>query len=171
VHWYPREYLADNRDLVDRINLRLGYRLQLVEASWPGEVTAAGPMVIGYRWRNAGVAPCLPDGHPTITFKDQKGGIAGVFVDEDFNVRELPVSLPEHAMIMSRKEFGPDLEENDKPLITYTLPPAQILKPGAYGVYISVGTVTGEPMLALPLPNDDGRRRYRLGSIKVAVGK
>ncbi len=47
-----------------------------------------------YGWRNAGVAPCLPGGHPTITFKDAKGGIAGVFVDVDFNVRELPVAEP-----------------------------------------------------------------------------
>jgi len=171
VHWYPREFLAANRDLVNRINLRLGYRLQLVEAYWPAEVTAAGPMAIGYSWRNAGVAPCLPGGHPTITFKDEKGGIAGVFVDEDFNVRELPVGPPDQAMIISRKVFGPKFEENDQPLITYTLPPAHILKPGAYDVYISVGTATGEPVLALPLPNDDGRRRYRLGSIKVVAGK
>ncbi|SPE29249.1 conserved exported hypothetical protein [Acidobacteriia bacterium SbA2] len=171
VHWYPRPYLADNRELINRINLRLGYRLQLVDASWPAEVTAAGPMTIGYGWRNAGVAPCLPGGHPTITFKDLKGGIAGVFVDEDFNVRELPVGPPEHARIISREYFGAKIEENDKPLLTYTLPPAHILKPGTYDVYISVGTATGEPVIALPLPNDDGRRRYRLGSIKVAAGK
>ena len=171
VHWYPREYLADNRDLVNRINLRLGYRLQLVEASWQAEVAAAGPMAIGYRWRNAGVAPCLPGGHPTITFKDEKAGIAGVFVDEDFNVRELTVGPPGQAMIISRKDLGTEVEENDKPLLTYTLPPAHILKPGTYDVYISVGTATGEPVIALPLPNDDGRRRYRLGSIKVVTGK
>ena len=171
VHWYPREFLADNRDLINRVNLRLGYRLQLLEASWPAEVTAAGPMAIGYRWRNAGVAPCLPGGHPTITFKDLKGGIAGVFVDEDFSVRELPVGPPEHANIISRKELGPKTEENDKPLLTYMLPPAHILKPGTYDVYISVGTPTGEPVIALPLPIDDGHRRYRLGLIKVIAGK
>jgi Domain of unknown function (DUF4832) len=171
AHWYPREFLAANRDLVNRINLRLGYRLQLVGASWSAEVSVVGPMAIGYSWRNAGVAPCLPGGHPTITFKDEKGGIAGVFVDDDFNVRELPVGPPDKAMIISRKELGPQLEENDKPLLTHTLPPAHILKPASYDVYISVGTATGEPVLALPLPNDDGHRRYRLGSIKVTAGK
>ena len=36
---------------------------------------------MGYRWRNAGVAPCLPGGYPAITLKDAKDGIAGVFVD------------------------------------------------------------------------------------------
>ncbi len=171
VHWYPREFLAENRALVSRVNLRLGYRLQLVEASWPAEVAAAGPVAIGYRWRNAGVAPCLPGGHPTITFKDQKGGVAGVFVDEDFNVRELPVGPPDQAMSLARKQFGTKFEENDMPLITYTLPPAHIVKPGTYEVYISVGTATGEPVIALGLEGDDGHRRYRLGSIKVSAGK
>jgi hypothetical protein len=45
------------------------------------------------------------------------------------------------------------------------------LKPGKYGVYISVGTATGEPVIALPLPDEDGRRRYRLGSILVVGGQ
>jgi Domain of unknown function (DUF4832)/Beta-galactosidase len=169
VHWYPREFLAANRDLIDRINLRLGYRLQLVEASWPREVAAGDAMSIGYSWRNAGVAPCLPGGHPTITLEDEKGGIAGVFVDEDFYVRDLPVATPGQARMISRKRLGSDLDENNQPLITYCLPPSQILRTGTYGVYISVGTATGEPMIALPLPEDDGHRRYRLGSIKVTA--
>ena len=171
VHWYPREFLTANRDLVNRINMRLGYRLQLVEASWPSEVPAAGAMAIGYAWRNTGVAPCLPGGYPAITLKDAQSGIAGVFVDQDFHVRELPVGLPDQAMTISRKELGTKTEENDKSLLTFTLPPAHILKPGVYDLYISVGTATGEPVLALPLANDDGHRRYRLGSIKVTAGK
>jgi len=169
VHWYPREFLAANRDLINRINTRLGYRLQLVEASWPSEVQAAGAMAIGYAWRNAGVAPCLPGGHPAITLKDAQAGIAGVFVDEDFNVRELPIGPPDHAITISRKELGPKTEENDKPLLTFALPPANILKPGTYDLYISLGTATGEPVLALPLANDDGHRRYRLGSITITL--
>jgi len=167
VHWYPREFLTNNRDLIDRINLRLGYRLQLIEASWPSEVAAGGSMAVGYRWRNAGVAPCLPGGYPAMTFKDDKGGIAGVFVDEDFNVRELPVGLPGQAKIISRERLQ-GLPQENKPLIAYILPPPHILKPGAYDVYVSVGAATGEPVIALPLPNDDGYRRYRLGSIKIA---
>lgn len=166
AHWFPREFLKANADLVNRVNMRLGYRLQLVEASWPAQVPAGGPLTIAYGWRNAGVAPCLPGGHPTITFKDEKGGIAGVFVDEDFNVRELPVAAPGQAKVISRLEFK-GLPQNDKPPITYTLPPAHILRPGKYGVYVSVGAATGEPVIALPLPEDDGHRRYRLGSIEI----
>jgi len=167
VHWYPREFLGNNRDLINRINLRLGYRLQLVEASWPSEVPAGGAMVVGYGWRNTGVAPCLPGGHPTLTFKDAQGGIAGVFVDQDFNLRELPVASPDKAKTIWRIETKTGFSQENKPLVTYTLPPAHILKPGTYDVYVSVGTPAGNPIIALPLPDDDGHRRYRLGSIKV----
>jgi hypothetical protein len=168
IHWFPRAFLKDNRDLVDRINLRLGYRLQLQEASWPSEVPAGAAIDVGYAWRNGGVAPCLPGGNPTITFEDAKGGIAAVFVDQDFDVRELPVGAPGAARIISRETLE-GLPENNKPLIGFTLPPAHILRPGTYSVYISVGSTTGTPQLALPLPDDDGHRRYRLGTIKVVA--
>ncbi len=165
VHWYPREFLKECRPLIDKINLRLGYRLQLVEASWPAEVRRAEGLAAGYRWRNAGVAPCLPGGYPAITLKDAKGGIAGVFVDEEFDVRALPVGPPGRAVAVGREVKG--ISQDSKPLAAFALPPANILKPGSYTVWISVGTRTGTPRIALPLEGDDGQRRYRLGDIKI----
>lgn len=167
VHWYPREFLKDNRALIDRINLRLGYRLQLEEASWPSEATAGSPIALGYRWRNAGVAPCLPGGHPAITFKDAKGGIAAVFVDEDFNVRDLPVGPPGKARSIARRDLT-GFPQEDKPFASFRLPPPHILRPGTYDVFISVGNATGTPKIALPLAGGDGERRYRLGSVRIA---
>jgi hypothetical protein len=41
------------------------------------------------------------------------------------------------------------------------------LTPGDYSVYISVGTRTGTPRIALPLADDDGQHRYKLGTIHV----
>ena len=166
IHWYPRPYLKDNLDLIRRINLRLGYRLQLQQASWPSEVPAGGKIDIAYAWRNAGVAPCLPGGHPAITLEDAQHGIAAVFTDENFNVRELPVAPPGEAKTISRRSLT-GFPQEDKPVISFTLPPPGILRPGTYDVYISVGSLTGTPEIALPLPNDDGHRRYRLGTIRV----
>jgi len=34
-------------------------------------------------------------------------------------------------------------------------------------VFVSVGTATGSPRIALPLAGDDGQRRYRLGTVRV----
>ncbi|MFN7997006.1 MAG: DUF4832 domain-containing protein [Bryobacteraceae bacterium] len=169
VHWYPREFLKANQKLIDRINLRLGYRLQLLEASWPSEVGAASTMLVGYRWRNDGVAPCLPGGHPAITLKDDRGGIAAVFADEDFDMRALPVGEPGQAEAIGRelKKGGERLPQSARPLARFQLPPASILKPGNYAVYISVGTRTGTPRIALPLAGDDGQHRYKLGGVRV----
>ncbi len=165
VHWYPREFYQKNKKLVDDINMRLGYRLQLLEVSWPAELAAGDPLTIGYRWRNAGVSPCYPGGHPAITLKDAKGGITGVFVDELFDVRTLPVGPPGEALSVGRQEKASS--QADRPLISYSLPPDPVFKPGTYDVFLSVGSKTGTPVIALPLPDDDGQKRYRLGKITV----
>jgi hypothetical protein len=163
----------------------MGYRMQLLEVSWPAEVAAGSAMDVGYMWRNAGVAPCLPGGFPAITLKDPKGGIAGVFVDENLDMRELPVGPPGKSQPVGREAIGTSqwyeehnafhvtgvrakgVSPSSRPLVSFALPPAHILKPGSYSLHISVGTRTGSPRIALPLPDEDGSRRYRLGSIIV----
>lgn len=162
IHWWPREFLAENRDLVRKISLRVGYRLQLVEASWPGEIPVDGTFWFSTTWRNAGVAPCLPGGHPALTIKDAKGGIVGVFVDEGLDVRTLRVAEADNAPAESHKT------ESCLPLAAdeRTRP----MKPGTYEVYVSVGTATGTPKIALPLPADDGHHRHRLGKLVIAGG-
>lgn len=152
IHWWPREFLEENRELVRRINLRLGYRLQLVSASWPAAVRAESSFRFASRWRNAGVAPCLPGGFPAITLKDSKGGIAGVFVDEGFDMRSLPVGPEGQAEVKTQE-------------VEFLLP--FCLKPGKYDVFISVGTLTGTPRIALPHSRNDGQRRYLIGQLEV----
>ncbi|MCW5979502.1 MAG: beta-galactosidase [Bryobacteraceae bacterium] len=154
VHWYPREFLKEMRPLIDGINLRLGYRVQLREASWPREAATTSPFVFRYSLRYAGVAPCLPGGFPAITLKDDKGGIVAVFVDESYDVRALPVGPPDQA-------------EAIRGAAQFRFPPPPIFRPGAYDLYFSVGTRTGTPRIALPLGDDDGKRRYRLGAIAI----
>lgn len=159
VHWWPHEFLAANEDLVRKINLRLGYRLQLAEASWPSEIAADGTFWFKTDWRNTGVAPCYPGGHPALTIKDAKGGIASVFVDEGLDLRNLRVADPGQAPTESHKSnFGLPLVSEER---------ARLLKPGEYDVYASVGTTTGTPKIALPLPDNDGHHRYRLGKLTV----
>lgn len=153
IHWWPREFLEANRDLVRRINMRLGYRLKLVEASWPAKVEAKSTLRFESIWRNAGVAPCLPGGHQTVTLKDDKGGIVAAMTDTDFDAKSLPVGPPGKAAVEMRKSEFP-------------LP--YILQPGRYSVFVSIGTQTGTPKIALPLEKDDGHRRYELGAIEVS---
>jgi hypothetical protein len=161
IHWWPREFLRAERPLIDRINRRLGYRLRPVEVSWPDTVKAAagkpGPGVPAFEvrsvWENAGVAPCYPGGRIAFTLKDAKGGIAGVFVEESLDARDLPVGPPDRA---PRREVRSRCG----------LP--SFLKPGAYDLSVSVGAADGTPSIALPLADGDGHRRYRIGKVTVA---
>lgn len=152
IHWWPREFLNEQRDLIDRINLRLGYRLQLREMTWPSRVQRNERLNVSMTWANAGVAPCYRGGHAAVTLKDERGGIVAVCVEEEFNVAELQVGPPEKApekRVKSSFGFAPNMSA------------------GKFDFYVSVGDRIGTPEIALPLKSTDGHRRYKLGEIEV----
>jgi hypothetical protein len=111
------------------------------------------------------VAPCYPGGHPALTLKDGKGGIAGVFVDESFDMRALPVGAPGKALTVGRQQA--EASQAVWPMISVTLPPESVLKAGTYDIFLPLGDKTGRPKIALPLAGDDGHKRDRLGTIVV----
>ncbi len=152
IHWWPHEFLEACRDLIHQINMRLGYRLQPVEVTWPAAVSKGGEFAISSQWRNGGVAPCLPGGHPAFTLKDAEGGIVALWADESFDARNLPVGPPGQAGTLSQQ-------------LAARVPFS--VEPGDYDLHVSVGTSTGTPLIALPLPDGDAERRYRLGSIQI----
>ena len=113
------------------------------------------PFSVKSVWANAGVAPCYPGGFMTLTLKDEKGGIVAALSDETLDFRTLKVG-PKDAIPVTTHEskftagrFAPTT------------------KPGVYDVYVSVGQRDGTPVLALPLPNNDGQRRYKIGQIEL----
>lgn len=157
IHWWPREQLQETAPLVDRINRRLGYRLVPTRLAWPARVAVGQPFTAEGDWTNAGVAPCYPGGFPAWTFKDAKGGIAAVLVDEGLDVRSLKVAPPGQApAVPSRARFT-----------VGQVAPA--VPPGTYDIFVSVGRRDGTPTLALPLPDGDGQRRYKVGQVRVSA--
>jgi hypothetical protein len=153
IHWWPRVELNENHALIDRINLRMGYRLQLREMSWPRAVVIGQPFKLGSVWADAGVAPCYPGGFVTLTLKDDKGGLVAVLSDEKFDVRELVPGAVGAVPVRT----------NECQIVVGQVAPAT--KPGTYTVFVSVGQRDGTPRIALPLADDDGQHRYRLGAI------
>ena len=95
IHGWPRDVLDGNRDAIDRINMRLGYRINLEKIRWPKKIRKNEYFTIESAWKNAGVAPCYPGGYPAYTLKDEKGGIVSVLVEENLNVRNLKRRPPE----------------------------------------------------------------------------
>jgi hypothetical protein len=161
IHWWPRELLAENRETVARINQRLGYRIQLREITFPAEARLGEPFTVGTTWANAGVTPCYPGGHWSLTLRDAKGGLASAQVDESFDFRDLKIGQAGEAPVQRlASRFTVALPLRD-PRGTHTPP----TKAGVYDVFVSLGTRDGTPVIALPLPNDDGQRRYKVGQL------
>jgi hypothetical protein len=145
--------LAENRSLIERINRRMGYRLQLREMSWPREVIIGAPFPVRSLWANAGVAPCYPGGFMAITLKDSKEGIVAVLVDESFDLRELKPGPADQIPVTERKVV----------FVAGLVAPVTLA--GDYALYISIGLRDGTPRFALPLAEDDGQHRYKLGRV------
>ncbi|MBP5284576.1 MAG: YbgC/FadM family acyl-CoA thioesterase [Kiritimatiellae bacterium] len=161
IHGDPRRILDENRETVDRINRRIGYRFNLVEATWPDRVFVgenAEEFEISWSWANAGVAPPYADAFPCLTVKDDAGGIMAVVCDDRFNLRFLDVGgdgSPPVAQKRLRVSLGRHL--------------APTFAAGTYDVYVSVGKPDGTPLYALAYDGGDGHRRYPIGKIEFAV--
>jgi len=159
IHWWPRILLDENRDIIEKINRRMGYRIQLKKATFPAKIHLGGSFVVTSEWSNAGVAPCYPGGFIAFTLKNEQGGIVAAFCDESFNVRDLPVGPPGEAPARTiRSTFAVAMK-------TYGYSPNT--QPGTCDLYVSVGMHDGTPVIALPYENDDGHRRYKLGTIQL----
>lgn len=167
IHWWPREELDENRETIERINRRIGYRIQLREISWPAEVALGQPFTVETHWANAGVAPCYGGGFVALTLKDAKGGIASAHVDESFDIRNLKTASPDQAPVEKLQSRLVIAFRHADPRGTFAPP----TKSGTYDVFVSVGQRDGTPLIALPLANGDGQRRYKAGQILVREAK
>jgi len=156
IHWWPREFLTENRDTIEKINRRLGYRIQLRQIRYPSTVPLGEPFTILTKWANAGVAPCYSGGFWALTLKDDKGGIVSVNVDEEFDFKNLKPDGIEQTL-KSDFTIARRLEGGHKP-------PTM---PGIYDLFISIGLRDGTPTIALPLKDADGQRRYKIGKIEL----
>lgn len=154
IHGWPRELLNENRPVIDHINQRIGYRLLPLEVSWPVALEIGEPdFLVKWSWVNKGVAPCYPGGFPCVTLKDSGGGIVAVLTDESLDMRSLKVGLPGEAPSTMHES-------------TFTIGGiAPTTQPGSYDLFVSVGLREGTPRIALPLPEEDGQRRYRIGKV------
>ncbi|MDR2775877.1 MAG: DUF4832 domain-containing protein [Tannerella sp.] len=163
IHWWPEILLEENREVIDRINRRMGYRLQMKDMQWPDSIPVGEPFTIRSQWCNAGVAPCYGGGYPCFTLKDDRGGIVSVLTDTSFNVKTLPVAPPGEATASALSS-------------QFTVAPAfggfsRACQPGTYDLFFSVGKANGTPLYELPYAESDGHKRYHAGKITLAERK
>ena len=158
IHWFPDVEWNELKDTIRKINLRMGYRLLPSQVVCPKEVEIGEPFDVSWTLQNLGVAPCYPGGFVALTIKDEQGGIVSVLADESYDVRDLPVAEPGQA---------PKIERQATFRVGLVAP---VTKEGTYDLYISIGARDGTPVLELPIPGDDGQKRYKIGRITVKKG-
>jgi hypothetical protein len=148
AHWRADEFLKENRPLIDKVNLRLGHRLVLTGVMLPETMVRGREAKIEYRIRNAGVAPCLPDGHVAFTFRrDHESSKASTYTDKTFHVKTLAPNSQDIT-----RTFSFDISK---------------LAVGRYSVWISIGDEQGRPKFELPLSLPEMERRYQVGYVPV----
>lgn len=162
IHWWPREFLNENREIINNVNKRIGYRFQLHQIKIPESIAIGETFTFETQWANAGVAPLYKEGFLALTLKDEKEGIASVNVDDSFDFSSLKPSSTainyDTVTVSSKFVIGRKFVDKQgvfKPAI----------KPGHYDAFISIGLADGTPKIALPLDDEDGNRRYKIGKI------
>jgi hypothetical protein len=157
VHGWPDDFWNEQQACIAAANLRMGYRLQVTEASWPAAAIVGhlGTRFI-HKWRNAAVAPCYGGGFPAITLKNAGGTVVASAVDTLFDVKRLQPG--------PKTTLGPVLADT----LSINLPAS--LAVGQYQVFVSVGGKDGSPVYFLPYNNNDGSKRYPVGNLTVVAG-
>lgn len=184
AHWFPREYLEQNRALIDRINARMGYRLLPREVRYPPRVRIGERCTIESDWSNLGVAPCRERPVLAWTLKDETGAVRWIWSDESFEAAALPVAAPGQAerrthvtmaVFGNAATFSRDSDGLYRAMVREKVLPdflkgttrVPTVESGRYTLWLSLGRYDGQPQIALPIDGDDGSRRYRVGEIEI----
>ena len=181
IHWWPDDLLKFNREEVDEVNRRLGYRFELREATWPDEAANGAEIEIGTAWANVGVAAPCAEYVMSWSLLDGKGTVKWTWVDESFDFRSLPPTLEDGERTVrrtSRVRFGWKWRYNGTPESGMERlhdgrklrhgPNVPTVPEGEYDLAVSVGRRDGTPKIALPLAGESGKtRRYVLGKIRI----
>ena len=153
IHHHARPFYNANKDLMDRMNARVGYRIAPVQLAWNDKVSVRGKVNMNITWQNGGTAPFYKGGYPAVTLRDKNGNIAAVFVDDSFNLKDLEVGPPD-AIPTTNHKFEINLPD--------------VLPGGEYDVYISVGDLDGTPRIQMPIAEEQPEdRRYLIGKLTI----
>lgn len=185
VHWWPEEFLKMNREEIDRVNLRLGYRFELREVTLPDDLQIGKRVKIVAKWANVAVAPPTGECVAAWSLVDEKGALCWTAIDDDFDFRKLKPTVEGEVEVMtveSQIAFGWDFpsyqkpNSKPKPLIRhdgtmrsqFDSEKVPTIAPGEYTLAVSVGDRAGTPKIALAIEGQLGKtRRYALGKVRL----
>lgn len=77
------------RDIVNQMNLKMGYRIQFPKIELPKNITKGSTFNILYDIKNVGVGYCQVECYPKFIFKNKKGEVIASAIDKNFNHQSL----------------------------------------------------------------------------------
>ena len=159
IHWWPEEFLngngkdlPGNRELINAINLRLGYRFHVSSFSFPAKIEKGKVISACIKIRNAGVAPCYKGGYVAVSLLDESGKMICSMVDTKTNVKNL---MP-----------AENADKAPEQTISISLNPPQNTAHGNYHIAISIGDEKGNPLYRLPYDNEI-QKQYIMSEMKI----
>jgi hypothetical protein len=159
IHWWPDEFLngngkelPGNKELINAINLRLGYRFQVTSFSYPAKIKKGKIITTNFKIRNAGVAPCYKGGYIAVSLLDKSGKMICSMVDVKTNVKNL---MPAESADKAQEQA-----------ISISLNPPKNTAPGNYLIVVSIGDEKGNSLYRLPYDNEI-QKQYIMGEIKI----
>ncbi|MBA7520252.1 hypothetical protein ES705_12345 [subsurface metagenome] len=157
IHWWPDEFLygngknlPGNKELINTINLRLGYRFQVTSFSYTSKINKGQTIATNIKIRNAGVAPCYKGGYVAISLLDKSGEMICSKVDAKTNVKNL---MPAESADKAHEQT-----------VSISLNPPKDIEPGDYNIAISISDEKGNPLYRLPYDNEI-QKQYIMGEI------
>ena len=125
IHWWPDEFLfgagkdlPGNKELIDAIDLRLGYRFQVGSFRYPAQIKKGATFAAHLTISNAGVAPCYKGGYASVCLLDASGTTICSGIDAKTDVSKL---MPAESADRARKHA-----------IAVSLQPPHDIAPGKY---------------------------------------
>lgn len=141
---------SDVRSIVNKMTLKMGYRILFPKITIPTSVQASKSFDISYDIKNGGVGYCQVVCFPRFVVKDSNGKVIASATDTNFNHQNLMSSSDN--VVLHRS-------------VSITLPQ------GASGksctLYVSMSDKNGKPLINLPYDGNDGSKQYKLMQFNV----
>jgi hypothetical protein len=149
IHWWHDEFLAKERELVEKLANRMGYWLFVTEAVVPRELSPGQAFSCELNWENRGVAPMYVQRAVAFALKTKKGRVTWSDARCHYDTRRW---LP---------------DEPVRTFHSFRLPAD--LPPGEYTLCLGLTPKDGpvEPEIAIAVAGRDADHWHRLATVQV----
>jgi hypothetical protein len=153
IHVNPYRAWKLEKERIQRMGLRTGYRFQIQELEFPVSARRGSAVPVNISLKNAGHAPCYKGGHIHLHLRGIETQNEIRHSDTGFNVRDLHPGVTAESASPEERQIA--------------FPVPQGLAPGQYELLISIGPEDGVPFYQLPYNEAEDGCRLPAGQVRI----